>query len=487
MNMVNDAIREYKKILDRNPSNFMVHYKLAEIYFKRNEVDDGVLHLEKILQFNKYNYEVEKIEVQRRLGKAYLLRNEIEQAFEMYYEILRLHPGDQESLYHVSFISLGQGLFEVAYKNFIRLASQNRKSFEILFGAGIAAYQNHRTDEAVSYFKDALGNESHSDIGNLAMAFALYRKKDFKTAVNYAKMIIESSTDENALLISRRLLGFLNVQSKRSAESVKIFQELLAGARKDEDQDEIMTLLYDLGFACIKAEQTDNAYEYWNELYGMGRDFRNIQVLTMLLRKEMDVQAKGQQQKHESVVDYVEGWIKDAFPENFLWDICGLKSDAEIDLKKIIVSSRTFVRGEVLAAGGQDVYSSDAFERLDTFMNLDAENFRIISNRVVGKLGFSVDEILQTYRENDGVDFLAKSVEDKNIKALVWVRRWKAVQVGEIPLRNFAQAVNDVKVNQGLFITATDLTPAGENAATHLSKITVIFPEKLAELLANLV
>ena len=94
MNMVDEAIREYKKILDRNPSNFMVHYKLAELYFKRDELDKGVLHLEKIIRINKFNYEVEKIEVQHRLAKAYLLRKEIENAFEIYLDMLKFYPGD---------------------------------------------------------------------------------------------------------------------------------------------------------------------------------------------------------------------------------------------------------------------------------------------------------------------------------------------------------------------------------------------------------
>ena len=61
--MVDEAILEYKKILDNNPNDFMVHWKLANILFDRDEVDEGVLHLEEILRIDKYNYEVEKVGV----------------------------------------------------------------------------------------------------------------------------------------------------------------------------------------------------------------------------------------------------------------------------------------------------------------------------------------------------------------------------------------------------------------------------------------
>jgi len=57
-----DAIIEFKKALDRKPDDFVMHYKLANIYLAENEIDQAVSHLEKILFLNKYNYEVEKIE-----------------------------------------------------------------------------------------------------------------------------------------------------------------------------------------------------------------------------------------------------------------------------------------------------------------------------------------------------------------------------------------------------------------------------------------
>ncbi len=486
MNMVDEAIREYNKILDRYPTNSMVHFKLAEILFQRDQLDEGVIHLEKILYIDKFNFEVRKADVLRRLGKAYLVRKETEKAFEMYYELLKIHPGDQEALYHVSFIALGQEYFDVAFKYFLRLASQNRKNFDILFGTGMAAYQNHKTDEAIGYFRDALSLEPHSDIGNIAMAFTLYRKKDYKTAVNYAKMVADNSENEDARFIALRLLGFLYVQGKKPIDGVRIFETLLGNARNRDATDDIVAFLYDLGFANLKAEQTELAYDHWNELYQMDRGYKNVHVLTTLLRKEMDTSVKGQQRR-ESVADYFEGWIKDSFPADFLWKICGLRSEEEADLKRLLARDKNVARSEGGGSFERGAGSSEAYDRLDFFINMDMENFRIISNRVVAKLGYNVDEILQTYRENDGVDFMARSNEDKGARTLVWVRRWKGVQVGEIPLRNFAQAINDVKANHGLFITATDLTPAGESAASRLSKVTVIFPEKLAELLANLV
>ncbi len=485
-NMVKEAIVEYKKILDRDPDNFVVHYNLAQIYFKRDEIDKGVIHLEHVMRINKYNYEVEKGNVLRMLAQAYMYRNEIDKAFQIYVDIVRTYPGDQEALFNVAFISLGQEYFDIAEKHFKKLAYQQKNSFEVLFGAGIACYQNQSTSEAITYFKDALSIEPHSDVANLAMAFALQRKSDFKTAINYVKMIIDNSNDQNAVFIARRLLAILYLQSRKNKEAVKVLQDLLEHARRNDMVEEVNVLLYDLGFASVRADQTDQAYRYWNELYQNDRGFKEVQQLTMMLRKEMDVDLRQEAPPvAESVMDRYEDWLKETFPPNFMWNICGLKSDEVFDLSHAVARLKTpATRGE----RRPDITEEETEQyqdNLEQYQNLDVESFRIISNRLVGKLGYKVDEILQTYRESDGVDFMAHTLKGKE-KTLVWVRRWKGVQVGEIPLRNFAQAINDMKAKKGLFITTSDLTEAGEAAVSRLSKVEVIYPDIVASALTDL-
>jgi restriction endonuclease Mrr len=109
-----------------------------------------------------------------------------------------------------------------------------------------------------------------------------------------------------------------------------------------------------------------------------------------------------------------------------------------------------------------------------------------VAYRVCEKLGLIIDEILNTYRESDGVDFLAFQKDNKT-KTLVWVRRWKGTSVGEIPLRNFAQAINDAKAKQGYFITTSPLTPSAESILKNLEKVNVIYPEEMLKLLKGLV
>jgi tetratricopeptide (TPR) repeat protein len=484
-NMVDEAILEYKKSLDANPNDFMVHWKLANVLFDQDQVDEAVIHLEEILRIDKYNYEVEKAKVQRKLAEVYMRRDEVAKAFQNYYDLLKAYPGDAEALYHAGFILLGQEYFEQALRCFERLIKLEDRDFEVLFGAGIASYQIMKVSEPVEYFRDALALDTRSDITNLAMAFALQRKNDYKTALNYARLILDGTGDETARFVATRLYGILCVQAKKPAEGAKMLEMILEYARKNDMAGEVSVLLYDLGFASLHAEMAEQAYEYWNQLYQIDKNFRNIQFLVTQLRREMDAAGRTGARPEGGVLDHDQEWFDTAFAPDFLWNICGLKSAKAVDLDPILASARAETGREEDARG--KMASGDQWDgKLGDFYSMDMENFRIIAGRVVGKLGLRVDEILSTYREPDGVDFLATDNATKD-KTLVWVRRWKDLRISEIPLRNLAQAVNDLKAKQGVFITTTELSAAGEEAVKRLPKVRVVFPSELGSILAGLI
>lgn len=482
--MLKESVIEYRKVLESRPGDPTTRYRLAGLYLKLNEIDQAIMQLEGMLLTGKFTYEIDSLDVQKKLAGAYYIRDDIEKAFRGYLEILNLYPTDPEALYHVAFIALGQEEFDFAQKHFDRLVKLTKDDFDVYFGAGITSYQNQRTNEAIVFFKNALALRPNSDAANLAMAFALQRKHDFKQAIPHALAIAERAREFEVRYMAKRLLAFLNLQAKKNDEAVKNFEDLMQSSRDNDSQAELMLALYDLGYACIRTEQINRAYEYWNELYQMDKTYNGINRLVTMLRREMDTSYRQLQDGFDaSVMDGIDDWIAGAFPQDFLWKVCGLKSERALDLKNVMVTARIGVARE----GDGEARSSEvgAGDRVARLIKLDTESFRIMANRVVGKMGYRVDQILQTYREADGVDFLATSNETKE-KVLVWVRRWTKTMVGEIPLRNFAQAINDIKAKQGLFITTVDLTEPAKNNLKRLQKVTMVYPEEFDDLLRGI-
>ncbi|HSV95577.1 MAG TPA: restriction endonuclease [Spirochaetota bacterium] len=481
--MLKESVLEYRKVLENRPGDPTAHYRLAGLYMGLNEIDQAIIQFEELLRIGKFTYEIEPLDVQKKLAHAYYLRDDVEKAFRGYLEILGHYPADAEALYHVAFIAMGQEEFDFAQKHFDRLVKISRDDFEVFFGAGITSYQNQKTNEAINYFKSALALRPNSDAANLAMAFALQRKRDFKQAIPHASAIADRAQEFEVRYVARRLLAFLKAQSKKSDEAVKCFEELLQTARENDSQSEIMLALYDLGYACIRAEQVNKAYEYWNELYRIDKTYNEINRLVTMLRREMDSGYRQSRDDFEaSVMDGVDDWIAGAFPPSFIWDICGLKSDRPLDIKSIMVTTRI---GFPREGEGETRLAASTGDRLEKLVKLDTENFRIMASRVITKMGYRVEQILQTYREADGVDFMATSNATKE-KVLVWFRRWTKTMVGEIPLRNFAQAINDFKVKQGLFVTTVDLTEPAKNNLGKLQKVMVVYPDELDEYLKGI-
>ena len=484
-NRIDEAIVEFKKVLEKHPSEVSTHWRLSGLYLNQEKFDLAINHLEAITGINRYSADVEKGDVFKLLADLYLQRGDKLKAFEKFYELLKEYPSDVEALYHVGFISLGQEIFETAYKCLETLSRLKKKNFEILFGAGIAALLSQRTVESIELFKDAISAQPDSDIANLAMAFALYRKKDFKTALNYAKFIVDNSKDENALFVAKRLLAFLNIETKKNAIAIKLFDELKEYCTQNDLDEELKVLLYDFGFANLIDDRRDEAYAVWNQLYQMERNFRNVLDLITRLRKEMDIKPGAKVDESKPVIMEAEAWKDKAFPDKFIWYICGLKSDKEMDIQSVMTAGKSTGTKEKRSLDDPEPAKESAAS-IDDLYKLDTDSFRRIAYRVCEKLGLVIDEIMNTYRESDGVDFMATQKESKS-KTLVWVRRWKGANIGEIPLRNFAQAINDAKAKQGYFITTSPLSAAGESALKSLEKVKVVFPEELAGHLRGLV
>ena len=67
-NRIDDAIIEFRRVIENHPQDVNVHNKLAELYLQQDKIDQAVTHLEKIVEINRYNSEVDKEDVYKLLA-----------------------------------------------------------------------------------------------------------------------------------------------------------------------------------------------------------------------------------------------------------------------------------------------------------------------------------------------------------------------------------------------------------------------------------
>ncbi len=482
-NKLLEAIAEFKRLLFIKPDSVDIYFKIAELYNKLGNYDQVIYHLNEILRIDKYTTEVQKLSVLRMLAQAYFFIEDIERSLQIYFEIIKINSEDAEAYYQISFIALGQEEFDIAQRYFEKLVIL-QDNFESFFGAGICSYQNKKIEDAVRYFKEALSIKPNSDIAILALSFALQRNGKYNEAITYLTKLTLRITEDDVRYVAKRLLSFLNFQARNNEEGMRLMEDLLNFTKEKNMQNEIKLSLYDMGCACVRNDLLNQAYKYWDQLYQIDNDYENIKELLNLVKKDLN-KSSASDGFETSIYDAIDEWEREAFSLNFLWNICGLRSDKIIDIKNIIVSTKVTKekdKGRLGTVGSQ----AGSDDRIINFCSLDNETFRVVSSRLVFKLGLKVDEILHTYRDADGVDLLSKSPDNAE-SVLIWIRRWKDTNVGEITLRNFAQAINDIRAAKGIFITTAELTEAAQKSLIKLSKVTVIPPEEINELLKGLV
>jgi tetratricopeptide (TPR) repeat protein len=423
-NRIEEAIVELQKVLDAAPYDIYTHKKLADLYQGQGKDELASKHFERLVEINRFNNDIVKGDIYRTLARMYLKKGQMDKSFEKFYDLIKEYPSDSESLYHVGFIALGQEHFETAYKYLEQLARQEKNNYEVLFGAGISALQSQRTAEAINLFKSALSVEPDSDITGIALSFAFYKKRDYKNAMNSIKHVADNSNDENAIFIAKRLLGFIYIEAGKIPLAVKQFDEIRDYCSEHNWEEELRFTLYDLGFAVLLDDKSEQAYEHWNKLYQLDRNFRNIQDLITRLRKEMDNKgSKFEEQK--PVISEAAAWKERAFPDNFVWNICGLKNENRIDIGTIIATGRSPIVRDKKENEESDSTAKEL--NFDSLYKLDSENFRSVAYRVCEKLGLVIDEILNTYRSRTELIF---SLSRKIVK----LKLWCGSDAGKVPV-----------------------------------------------------
>ena len=479
-NMIKEAIGEYKKLLKKSPNNMLTYYKLGELYLKNKSYDEGIECFEKIVSFGKYDKGLNKYKVLKKLGRAYLLNDEVDKAFGLYCDILNENHNDEEALLQVGFSSLGQEMFDVAFETFEKLLTVTANAnFEVYFGAGIAALQLSRLTEAIEHFKSALKLLPESDIANLAIAFAFKKKKEYQHAIEYLQKISNSSNDHDAIFIASRLSGILHYQHNAPNPALKIYERLLDAARSSRSEEELKMVLYDMGFICVACERVEDALNHWQELQGLDANYKKVRKLANKVMTEIEnnIAARKDLLKNEELGVFVNEWLNETFPEKYIWRICGLKSQHLYDLQAIYNNSK--------GAEKQQAASEDSSQLIEKLNGLDFEKFKKVAGRVVQKMGYTINETLNTYKESDGIDF--KATSGNRASVLIWVRKWKGVSIGEIPINDFAQAVRDLGADEGVFIATAKLTSQGVALLKTMPNIKFVSSFELSSFLSGLV
>jgi len=467
--------------IDSNPENAEAHYAMAQIYELEHNLPSALEHLNEIRRINKIVPGLDTTKLLNKMGELSYRSGNYNESFENYYEANRISPRDEESLTHLAFMAIGQAEFDTAEKYFKVLVdvSPNAAEYRLARAVGLSMMGKN---EAYSEFEKALKLNPADTTSKFLMALESYRQEDIKKSIDLLETIPPRESEPYILFIVYRFLVLLYYLHERFDQAMKNAELSLSIAIAEQWEKEEKDARLSLAYMALLCSEYEKANESLLEL-----ELKNPSDQTVInvanFRMDLEEGATGIDQVSPRGFDFafqLKDWVRSRFPDDAVYRLSGLKMDDQIDFS--ILSSQR--QGKEFRRTAREP-GIDFQALIDEFNALGDNAFLVSCSSIIQTLGFSINKTLP-YRDKDGADFIGTKKDDKKIRALFRIRKWKNQPISDIFLRDMQNYMNELKVNQGFVIAGARLTQGAEQALVNLKKIEVINEENFGMLIKDI-
>jgi len=518
---IDEALLELTKAVEDDPDNYDAHYKLAQIYLKKNVLIKAEEHFKKVLEIGRYNEEIDKFEVLHELGKIQFELNKLEEAYFTFKEILQVFPHDFIANYYIGLIYAGQLVYESAIQYFVNAANNRPNDLKTHINLGLCYAQIDDLSSAISEFETALKLAPKNEEIRFYLGIALFMGKAYKNVPEHLMEVIKHIDDNEKKYMCYRLTIFSYFFTEKYKEAEELLNIAIDFTKSNSLIDEYKQLLFDYAMIAIIEGEYDIAREKLKLLEVIDQYNTDVNHLLEYVEwilnpennqeeeqeeeeldiditpaaaayiratrgeEELEDEKKKKEKELEDIFNHIkELWLDSVLPENYLWLVGGLTNPKKFNIE--------ILEGKDKLDNIQDEANKiTSTSLLKEFMKLDRKKFIEISRKIVRKLGYNiVSENLRPdladFVEGDGIDILAKEIGGAGVLTLIQIRRWDQGRVGEIPLRNLTQKMSEVKAKRGVFICPAQFTEGAQKFIETNSTITVYSYNELPNLLKGI-
>lgn len=149
---IEQALEEYQRALEENPSSAEIHNNLGLIYEDQGNLDEAVREFREALRIDS-NYE----RAHNNLGVVLYQKGDLDGAVSEYREALRLNPGNFESYTNLGVIYKKQGVLDEAALAFRKALAINPLHAEAHYNLALVLEESGNIEEAIQYYEQFIG------------------------------------------------------------------------------------------------------------------------------------------------------------------------------------------------------------------------------------------------------------------------------------------------------------------------------------------
>lgn len=516
---IDEAILEFTRAVEKDPKNYVAHFKLAHLYLQKDVLLKAEEHFKQVLEIGKFNEEIKRLDILQQLAKIQFNLKKYEELLFTLKEIFAIFSSDYTANYYLGLLYAGQLIYEEAIKYFQKAIKARPADINTRINLALCYVQIGQIDSAIKELEEAVKNAPENEKAKFFLAITLFMAKGYKKAIDFFLTVLKSSQDKERKFICYRLISaafFLLDKIDRAKEFLDTGIEFV---KMESLFEEYKTLLYDYGMMYALTGNFIQAKEKWEILNVIDENYPNLQQLLKyveiktspveestgeeeegiepyltpaaasyfkaaqhIIGAESEQEEEDEEEKYEKIFNEIkEEWLNSFIPENFLWKLGGLTSAKRFNIEMIMEK-------EKLENVKEEASRFNITSLIKEFMKLNRKKFEDVGRKIVQKLGYSIIKenfrpTLADFVEGDGIDFVAKEPGIGGQIVLIQLRRWDQGKVGEIPLRNMTQSMAEVKAKKGIFIVPAELTEGAQKFLEKMSNITVLTYKDIGRLL----
>lgn len=212
---------------------------------------------------------INKAEAHYKLGVSYMSKGELNDAYIEFQKAININPEHREALNSLGLISTRFKKYDDAISYYNKAIAIDPKYSEAMNNLGVTYLELERFDDAIRYFKMAVENPLYltPERAYSNMAFAYYRKGDYKSADNSINEAIIRSPNFSYALYVR---GLIRVVSGDDEGAIMDFKKVL-GIIPD-----YIDVHWEIAHAYLRIGEREKAVEHFKFIADNAQDTRMI-------------------------------------------------------------------------------------------------------------------------------------------------------------------------------------------------------------------
>ena len=221
------AIEQYQEALLLNPAYADAWVGLAECAYEIDEYSRALTCLDTANKYYKYN-----LKIQRLKGFCYIGLGELEEANDIFDEILKKYPNDVESIFGLAQLQAFEGRISSAEKYYTQVLTREESSKKALLSLALISLKLGKFEQADYYINQAINYHHNTPEVYYYASYICVQKGDLSKAEDFIRTAVQFKPTYDR---ANALLAYILYCQGKYEEAVSICDYRISQNRNNSD------------------------------------------------------------------------------------------------------------------------------------------------------------------------------------------------------------------------------------------------------------